>query len=123
MVTLNQLKNIVIIILIFTHMDFIGHRILQSQYNLEIVPQNYYINKIIYGTLILTIAIFLWDRGYIRFSNTIYGKTFVLSTITVLALQLRYYNLYSSRFNIVVIILHYVILASLLYYFIEKQKI
>lgn len=117
-----QFENIVIIILIFTLLDFLGHIYLEKNYSLEKIPDNYFLNKVLYGVPILVIAVWLWGNNYIRFQGE-YAKIFILTLIVVLALQFRYYNLYSKRFNYIVLILHYLILAPILYYFIEHQKI
>lgn len=123
MITFNQLKYIVLIILLFTALDYVGHSILETSYQLDKVPASYFTNKILYGIPILLIAVWLWDKKIINFGKGKYFKTFILTAIVVLALQFRYYYQYSSNFNYAIIILHYIILAPLIYWFIEEKKI
>lgn len=117
---LNKIITVIIIISAFTLLDYIGHQYLQKNSGLEVVPQQYYTNKIIYGSILLFAGIIFIDKitnssGYLR--------VFWLTSIVVLLLQSRYYSAYSPNFNQYVLVLHYVALAPLIYLAQEKKYV
>lgn len=93
-------------ILLFTGLDYLGHAYLEKNHSLEQVPQDYYKNKLIYGTIILFFASYLHKKGIS-----------IVTLITILALQLQYFKYYSATFNIYVLVLHYISLGLILYLF------
>lgn len=96
------------IILLFTGADWVGHQYLQTHNYLQVVPAYYYTNKIIFGTILLFASLLI-----IKIKD--YKSVFLITAIIVGLLQTRYLYIYNQKFNITVMILHYVILAPLLY--------
>ena len=115
----NVIITSLIVILIFTAVDYISHQYLEKNYQLEKVPYAYYQNKVIFGTILLVIAVFLSKQLHL---NT-YPLIFAVTAFVVIGLQFNYYSTYSSKFNYIVLLLHYAILGSLLYYSKEKGYI
>lgn len=110
-----------LIIILFTIADYMGHYYLEKNYELEKVPDTYYRNKIIYGFIILILTLLIIDK---TINTTSYNtRIFVISSIVVILLQLRYYYTYSPQFNYSVLVLHYLILIPLVYYFQKKEYI
>jgi len=120
-INLKLIRNIFVIILLFTFIDILSHTYLETNYSLYEVPQDYYLNKVLYGVPLLLFAFFIYGNFLEKSFKGEYTKTFILTSITVLGLQYRYYYLYSSKFNVTVLILHYVILAAIIYFAEEKK--
>ena len=117
---LNKIIAVIVIISAFTLLDYLGHQYLQKNSGLDVVPQQYYTNKIIYGSILLFVGVMFIDKitnpsGYLR--------VFWLTSIVVLLLQSRYYSSYSPKFNQYVLVLHYLALAPLIYLAQEKKYI
>ena len=88
-----------IIILIFTFIDYIVHS-LKEEYS---VPSDYFRNKIIFGTLIGFIAML--------FRNNVYAKSLVFSVAVSALLQIRYYlEGYPYEFVFEFLIFHFLML-------------
>lgn len=102
----------VVIIIIFTTIDFFSHQYLEKNYQLEKVPSYYFQHKVLYGIALLFLTLMFLDN-FITLKY--YPKIFVTAAIVVLALQFQYSTLYSLRFNYIVLLLHYLILSPLLY--------
>ena len=107
---------VALIIGIFTAADYVGHKILENSAGLVEVPSKYYVNKLLYGIPILLITILLLDKLNFQSFRRDWPRAFVLATITVLALQIRYAQLYSSKFNYWIIALHYIILTPTIFF-------
>src|SRR3990167_2019808 len=120
-INMKIIRNIFVIILLFTFADALGHKYLEVNYNMYEVPQDYYLNKVLYGVPLLLLAFFIYENFLEKSFKGEYTRTFILTSITVLGLQYRYYYTYSSRFNVTVLILHYVILAAIIYFAEEKK--
>lgn len=108
-----------LIICIFTALDYAGHKYLEKNNDLEQVPGAYYKNKVIFGSLLLFIGVFVVD--WLRKKNTYldrpYYKASVLALFVILLLQLRYlYQGYFGTFHLYVIVLHYFALMPLIYF-------
>lgn len=118
-----NIKNLliisIVIVLAFTALDFLGHKYLEQQYNLDVVPTQYFTNKIIFGTAILFGALLIIPKN--KFSD--YTRVSIIAAILVVTLQIRYYYLYSLRFNYFIMPMHYLILLPLLYIAQEKFKV
>jgi len=111
----NRLKISSIIVLIFTGLDYLGHKFLETNVHLDIVNQQYYINKILFGIPILLVAFYLYDK--LGFNWTKIQRTFLYTAILVFALQTRYSYTYSLTSNYYILTLHFVIVYPLIYYF------
>lgn len=115
---INKIIAVIVVISAFTLLDYLGHQYLEKNSGLDVVPQQYYTNKIFYGSIILLVGILFIDK----FANlSVYPKTFLLTSIVVLLLQARYYSAYSQKFNQYVLILHYAALAPLIYFAQERR--
>lgn len=120
-INLKIIRNIFMIILLFTLIDVLSHKYLEANYSLYEVPQDYYLNKVLYGVPLLLLAFFIYENFLEKLFNGEYTRTFILTSITVLGLQYRYYYTYSSKFNVTVLILHYIILAAIIYFAQENK--
>lgn len=112
-------KSVVLIIVIFAVVDFFGHKYLEKNSHLEVVQDRYFINKLIYGIPLLLVAVFA--VGFFATSLQLYQRILLMTLIVVLGIQFRYYLLYSLRFNFYVVVMHYLILAPLIYFAEEKK--
>jgi uncharacterized membrane protein len=97
---------ILAVILLFTLVDYFTHQ-LRAEYA---VPSWYFRNKIIFGTII---AFITWL--FVR--NKSPGvKALVISAVTSILLQIRYYLLgYSLDFVLLFLVIHFLILLSVSY--------
>ena len=94
------------VILIFTFFDYLIHG-LSQEYS---VPAQYFINKIIYGTIIGFIT-YLFVR-----KKPVLKKSFILSAIVSILLQTGYYlQGYSLNFVLLFLAIHFVILFTVSY--------
>lgn len=119
-ISIKLLIAVVVVILAFTLIDYAGHKYLEKNASLEQVPSNYFTNKIIFGSILLLGAIWFFGRYYPTIGG--YYKTSLISGSTVLLLQLRYlYYGYSLRFHAIVLAMHYLILATLVYFADRKR--
>ena len=102
------------IILIFAGIDFLFHT-LSPEYS---VPQRYFPNKILYGTIIGFIAYL-----FIHKIRSNYTKAVILSTIVAVLLQIRYFlEGYALDFVILFLIIHFFILFVLSYLSFSRIK-
>lgn len=109
---------IVIIILLFTLFDAFIHQ-LGEEYA---VPDYYFTNKIIYGTIWALIFYFLFRK----WATKLYIKSFVFSALISIILQARYaYEGYSWEFVIEFLFFHLLILwpVSYLVFKLFRRKI
>src|SRR3989304_10124357 len=94
------------VILIFTFFDYLIHG-LSQEYS---VPAQYFINKIIYGTIIGFIT-YLFVR-----KKPVLKKSFILSAIVSILLQTGYYlQGYSLSFVLLFLAIHFAILFIVSY--------
>ncbi len=109
------LVAVFITILIFTFFDFLIHS-LSKEYA---VPDYYFKNKIIYGTLI----------GFITYlflkNKSIFTKALIFSSIVSVLLQIRYYFIehYALNFVLEFLVIHFLILLPVswfVFYFERK---
>lgn len=115
----NNLVSIIIINLVFTVMDYIGHKYMESNYSLYVVPISYFYHKLIAGALLLFLGAYIVSN-FMKSSGLIL-KSIVISAMVILILQLRYITIYDSEFNYTVMALHFVILMPLVWFSL-KQK-
>ncbi len=105
------------IILLFTLVDFFLHS-LSADYA---VPERYFTNKIIFGT-IYGFAIFLLVR-----KQKLFLRAFLFSSVLATALQARYFlEGYPLDFVLLFLLLHFLILLPVSWVFfrlMEKRKI
>jgi hypothetical protein len=103
------------IILIFTFIDFLAHKINEAEYG---VPGYYFRNKIIFGTLI-GLGLYYFIRKL-----RVFKKALIFSIIISILLQTRYYlEGYSKEFVFLFLGIHFVILlfASYFIFLLEKR--
>ena len=112
-------KTVALIITVFFLLDYLGHYYLEEHNQLDKVPDYYYVHKILYGLPILYIGLF----SVSFFQLDIFKKSLALAAIVVLSLQFQYLKLYSSKFNLYVLILHIIILFPLTYFAYKKSWI
>ncbi len=97
---------ILAVILLFTLVDYFIHQ-LRAEYA---VPSWYFRNKIIFGTII---AFITWLFVKTKSPGV---KALVISAVTSILLQIRYYLLgYSLDFVLLFLVIHFLILLSVSY--------
>lgn len=103
-----SILSILIIIILFAYFDFLVH-LLNEEYA---VPDYYFTNKIIYGTIWGLISYFI----LIRWNTKLSVKSFIFSTFISIVLQLRYaYEGYPMSFVIEFLFFHFFILWPVSY--------
>lgn len=106
---------VIIIIAIFGFFDFLAHST-SEKYN---VPDYYFRNKIIYGTLIGFITWF-----FIK-NKPIIEKALIFSAVVSILLQIRYYlEGYALSFVILFLFIHFIILtivSSMIFWLLRKN--
>lgn len=106
-----------VIIIIFTIADYYSHKYLEDKYDLDVVGEQYYFNKILYGTPWIFFALLSIDK---IITLSYYHRIYVISSIVVWSLQFRYLYQYNSKFNFTILVLHYILLTPIIY-FAEKR--
>ena len=111
-------SGVLISILVFTGLDYVGHTYLTFT-NL-LVPNSYYLNKVIFGFILGFIFYFVaWGIRYLFFKEDKQAGRIIWVLLVVFGLQARYLffpassnysNTETATFNIVVIILHLITL-------------
>ena len=114
---LASLISAIIIIILFTAIDYLVHQI-----DIFKVPFIYFINKLWIGTLLLTffsiVTIFLRKMPVVR--------AFINSLLITLLLQIRYFYSYELLFNILIPLTHFIelfILLFIYYNFVESSVV
>ena len=107
---LRDVYKAAIIILIFTGFDYILHLLGLFMPHLSILPANYFINKLIYGTLSLFALLMFFPR--LNFYITAY--------IVAIILQFRYYT--SQNYNNYLMIFIHGLLIVAAYYIYERYE-
>lgn len=113
-VDVKDIKPAIVAVVIFTVADAFLHKLLENIgifQGVDVVGQQYYVNKLIFGTLIVLGILWLWVRhGYPSFGLS---RMSFLVVSSVLLLQTRYlYGSYSPLFHLIFIPAH----AVSLYY-------
>lgn len=101
-----QAAKIVTAVFIFTGLDYLLHRLLETQGVItDVVGQQYFVNKLVFGSLIALAVFFAWLPRFSAFG--LRRETFFVLSV-VLLLQLRYlYAGYGPLFHLVFIPAHY----------------
>ena len=112
----NWLVNLIITIVTLTF--FIGVDWIFHKYPLFNVQNVYFVNKLIYFPIIYFVLLSFFD--IIKLKN--YMLIFIISAVTVIVLQIRYFFIYDVIFNVIVMIVHYVLIEIPTYIMFKNYK-